>query len=44
MSLPDHTDVMDAIEKEVEIIAGYMDKLEVLSRYFKETPKNEPQV
>ena len=44
MSLPDHTDVMDAIEKEVEIIAGYMDKLEVLARYFKEIPKNEPQV
>jgi hypothetical protein len=31
---------MDAIEKEVAIIAEYMDKLEVLARYFKDT-KNE---
>ena len=43
-SLPDHTDVMDAIEKEVAIIAEYMDKLEVLARYFKDAPKAESQV
>jgi hypothetical protein len=40
MAVPEHTDIMDAIEKEVAIIAEYMDKLEVLARYFKDT-KNE---
>ena len=44
MSVPEHTDIMESIEKEVEQIANYMDKLEVLARYFKEAPKNEPQV
>lgn len=43
LAVPEHTDIMDAIEKEVAIIAEYMDKLEVLARYFKDT-KNEPQV
>jgi hypothetical protein len=43
-SLPDHTDIMDAIEKEVAIIAEYMDKLEVIARYFKDAPKPESQV
>ncbi len=33
-ALPDHTDLMDAIEKEIEIIAEYMDKLEVLDKHF----------
>lgn len=33
-ALPDHTDIMDAIEKEVTIMADYKDKLEVLEKYF----------
>jgi len=43
MSVPEHTDIMSAIEQEVEHIANYMDKLEVLARYFKDTKdiKNE---
>lgn len=34
-AIPEHSDIMDAIEKEVAIIAEYMDKLEVLNQYFK---------
>jgi hypothetical protein len=30
-----HVDVMDAIEKELEEIATYEDKLEALNKYFK---------
>jgi hypothetical protein len=37
LAISDHTDIMDAIEKEVAIIAEYMDKLEVIARYFKDT-------
>lgn len=33
-ALPDHTDLMDALEKEMGIIAEYMDKLEVLDKHF----------
>jgi hypothetical protein len=36
MAIPEHTDLMDAIEKEVAQIAEYMDKLEVMEIYFKE--------
>ena len=36
MAIPEHTDLMDAIEKEVSQIAEYMDKLEVMEKYFKE--------
>jgi hypothetical protein len=36
MALHDHTDLMDAIEKEVALIAEYQDKLEVMEIYFKE--------
>jgi hypothetical protein len=36
MALHDHTDLMDAIEKEVAQISEYMDKLEVMEIYFKE--------
>jgi CBS domain-containing protein len=32
-ALPEHTDIMDAIEKELAIIAEYEDKLEAL-KYF----------
>jgi hypothetical protein len=36
MALHDHTDLMDAIEKEVAHIAEYQDKLEIMENYFKE--------
>jgi hypothetical protein len=36
MAIHDHTDLMDAIEKEVAHIAEYMDKLEVMNKYFPE--------
>lgn len=35
MAIHDHSDIMDAIEKEVSQIAEYMDKVEVLEKYFK---------
>lgn len=34
MAIHDHTDLMSAIEKEVAQIAEYMDKLEVMEKYF----------
>lgn len=34
MAIHDHTDLMDAIEKEMAVIAEYMDKLEVLDKHF----------
>lgn len=36
MAIHDHTDLMSAIEKEVDQISEYMDKLEVMEIYFKE--------
>lgn len=36
MAIHDHTDLMGAIEKEIDQISEYMDKLEVLEKYFKE--------
>lgn len=33
-ALPEHTDLMDALEKEMAVIAEYMDKLEVLDKHF----------
>jgi len=36
MAIHDHTDLMDAIEKEVAQIAEYKDKLEVMETYFKD--------
>jgi 3-deoxy-D-arabino-heptulosonate 7-phosphate (DAHP) synthase len=36
MAIHDHTDLMDAIEKEVALIAEYQDKLEIMEVYFKE--------
>lgn len=35
-AIPEHSDIMAAIELEVAHIAEYMDKLEVMDRYFKE--------
>ena len=36
MAIHDHTDLMDAIEKEVALIAEYVDKLEVMEKQFKD--------
>ena len=36
MAMHDHTDLMEAIETEVDKISSYMDKLEVMEKYFKE--------
>jgi len=36
MAIHDHTDLMGAIEKEIDQISEYMDKLEVMEIYFKE--------
>jgi peptide subunit release factor 1 (eRF1) len=36
MAIHDHTNLMDAIEKEIDQISEYMDKLEVMEKYFKE--------
>lgn len=33
-AIPEHVDIMDAIEKEIAIMAEYMDKLEVVEKYF----------
>lgn len=35
-AIHDHTDLMDAIEKEVALMAEYQDKLEIMEKYFKE--------
>lgn len=35
-AIHEHSDIMEAIEKEVAQIAEYMDKLEVMKKYFKE--------
>jgi hypothetical protein len=34
IAIPEHTDIMDAVEKELSIIAEYDDKLEMLNKYF----------
>ena len=36
IAIHDHTDLMDAIEKEIALISEYHDKLEVMDTYFKE--------
>jgi hypothetical protein len=33
-AIPEHSDIMEAIEKEVAQIAEYLDKLEVMEKYF----------
>ena len=35
----EHPDIMDTIEKELEIIAEYDDKLNALVKYFDDNPK-----
>tara|TARA_B100000524_G_C23345730_1_gene260144 strand:- start:238 stop:447 length:210 start_codon:yes stop_codon:yes gene_type:complete len=36
VGIGEHPDVLEAIEKELAVIAQYMDELEVLNRYFPE--------
>ena len=36
VGIVEHPDVLEAIEKELAVIAQYMDELEVLNRYFSE--------
>lgn len=36
VGIGEHSDVMDAIEKEIEEMAKYEDHLEILNKYFKE--------
>ena len=33
-AIPEHSDIMEAIEKEVAKMAEYQDKLELMERYF----------
>lgn len=33
-AIHDHSDIMEAIEKEVGVMAEYTDKLEVMEKYF----------
>jgi 3-deoxy-D-arabino-heptulosonate 7-phosphate (DAHP) synthase len=33
-AIHDHTDLMDAIEREVALMAEYQDKLEIMNMYF----------
>ena len=35
-AIQEHADIMEAIEKEAAYIAEYMDKLEVMEKYFSE--------
>ena len=34
IAIPEHTDIMDSIEKELAIMAEYDDKLEMIKKYF----------
>ena len=36
IAIPEHTDIMSAIETEIAHIAEYDDKLEMLNKYFSE--------
>jgi predicted DNA-binding protein YlxM (UPF0122 family) len=37
----EHPDIMDTIEKELELISEYDDKLNVLKKYFKKNKEKE---
>ena len=34
VALAEHPDIIDTIEKELDVVAGYEDKLNVLKKYF----------
>ncbi len=44
VGVAEHPDIMDTIEKELEIIAEYDDKLEVLDKYFFNQYVNDKEV
>ena len=44
VGVAEHPDIMETIEKELEIIAEYDDKLEVLDKYFFMQYKNDKEV
>ena len=35
VGVAEHPDIMDSVEKELEIMAEYEDKLEILNKYYK---------
>ena len=37
VGVAEHPDIVETIEKELEVIAGYHEKLNVLQKYFKST-------
>tara|TARA_B100000902_G_scaffold161177_1_gene156687 strand:+ start:580 stop:798 length:219 start_codon:yes stop_codon:yes gene_type:complete len=37
----EHSDIVEAIEKEIDIIAKYHDQIEVIQKYFKLTDENK---
>lgn len=41
LAIPEHTDIMDAIENELAVIAEYDDKLEMLKKYFFDRSKKK---
>ena len=41
MAIHEHTDWMQAVENELEKMSEYADKLEVLNKYFKESPDGQ---
>ena len=44
VGVAEHPDIMDTIEKELEIIAEYDDKLEVLRKYFPTKGSDDKEV
>ena len=41
VGVAEHPDIVETIEKELDIIAGYDDKLNVLRKYFKDGSKSK---
>ena len=41
VGVAEHSDIVDTIEKELDIIANYDDKLNVLRKYFKDGSKSK---
>lgn len=45
VGVAEHPDIMDTIEKELDVIAGYDDKLNILQKYFSAwKEKNDKEV
>ena len=41
VALAEHPDIIETIEKELDIVAGYEDKLNILKKYFSGTKDKE---